>query len=255
MSINGVAITKNSNDFTIDGVAYSLKDKTDQAVSFSVSRDISSTVKYVKNFIDDYNTLVGKLNKLLDEKDYSHDYPPLTTDQEKDMSESQINAWNAKAKSGLLRGDSDIKSFLHNMKNAFISALGGTGKTASSIGLNTANYFSADSGNIIVDEDKLTAALEKDPDVVISMFTNSDSDKKGLVYKMSDSLTTYLDTVKDSIKANDKTMDDLDDKIDDMEDGLKDTSKKYYDKFAVMETALSKLNSQMSMLSSLFNKS
>lgn len=76
LSINGVAITKNSNDFTIDGVAYSLKDKTDQAVSFSVSRDISSTVKYVKNFIDDYNTLVGKLNKLLDEKDYSHDYPP-----------------------------------------------------------------------------------------------------------------------------------------------------------------------------------
>ena len=256
LSINGVSITKSSNDFTIDGVTYSLKNTTDQAVGFSVERDISATVKYVKKFIDDYNTLAGKLNKLLDEKDYSHDYPPLTTDQEKDMSENQINTWNAKAKSGLLRGNSDIKSFLHNMKNAFVSVLGGTGKAASSIGLNTANYYSADSGNIIVDGDKLTAAMEKDPDVVISMFTNSSSDKKGLVYKISDSVASYLDNVADSIKANNKAMSGpggLDDKIKDMEDGLDETAQKYYNKFSVMETALSKLNSQMSMLSSLFN--
>ena len=103
---------------------------------------------------------------------------------------------------------------------------------------------------------KLTAALEKDPDSVISMLTNSGDSQKGLLYKMSDSVTSYLDKVKNSIKANDKAVSGtggLDDKIEDMEDDLDDDAEKYYNKFSVMETALSKLNSQMSMLSSLFS--
>ena len=256
LSIEGVQVTRASNDFTIDGITYSLKNTTNEAVPFSVRRDVSSTVESVQKFIDDYNVLAGKLGALLEEKDYSSDYPPLTSDQEDDMSENQITAWNEKAKSGLLRNDGDLKSFLRSMKNAFSSVLGGTGKSASSIGLSAANYFSSDSGNIVVDQDKLTAALEKDPDAVISMLTNSGDSQKGLLYKMSDSVTSYLDKVNDSIKANNKAVSGtggLDDKIEDMEDDLDDDAEKYYNKFSVMETALSKLNSQMSMLSSLFS--
>lgn len=46
----------------------------------------------IKSFITDYNALLGKINTKLYEK-YDKTYQPLTDDQKKDMSETQITKW------------------------------------------------------------------------------------------------------------------------------------------------------------------
>ncbi|MGE4484091.1 MAG: flagellar filament capping protein FliD [Oscillospiraceae bacterium] len=253
VSIEGVSVIKDSNEFTIDGITYNLKNTSEEEINFDISRDISSTVESIKSFIDAYNELVDGLNSLLDEKDYSHDYEPLTSDQEDEMSDAEIESWNTKAKSGLLRGNDDLESFMRGLKSAFTSVLGGTGSTASSIGIASASYFSSDSGKILVDEDKLTSALEKNPERIISMFTESDDDAQGLIYKIFDSVNTYLDKLDDDIDSTGDKINKLESKIDDMNDDLSDMAERYYNKFSVMEEALSRLNSQASMLSSLFS--
>lgn len=250
-TIEGVQVTRNSNSFTIDGISYTLKKTTDEQVNFSVSRDFTATVNAVKTFVDAYNTLADKLNALLKEKDYSADYKPLTAAQEKEMSDNEIEAWNEKAKSGLLRNNKDLEGFLKTLKNAFFSSTGGTGRTMASIGISSASYYSEDAGKILVDEDALTKALEKNPEEVISMFTNSEKDSRGLVYKFFDAVNAYQSTVKNDEKASEKKISGLESKISDMKDDLADLADRYYQKFSVMEQALSKLNSLSNMLSSI----
>ncbi len=252
-SIEGIAVTRDSNDFTIDGINYSLKKTTDEAVDFTVSRDYTATADAVKTFVDAYNELTEKLNGLLDEKDYSADYKPLTSEQEDELSETQIEKWNEKAMSGLLRNNSDLKSFLGNLRNAFFSKLGATGETMASIGITSASFYSEDAGKLLIDEEKLTAALEEDPEKVISMFTASDKNSKGLIYKIADAVTSYTNIIEDDKESTAEKIDDIDDKIEDMEDDLDAMAERYYNKFAVMENALAKLNSMSSMLSSMLS--
>jgi flagellar hook-associated protein 2 len=252
-SIEGVTVTRDSNEFTIDGITYALNKTTDEAVDFTVERDFSSTIEAIGTFIDAYNELTEKLNDLLDEKDYSSDYKPLTSSQENEMSESEVEKWNEKAMSGLLRNNSDLESFLSNIQSAFFTSLGGTSSTMASIGITTAGYFSDDAGKILVDEDKLAAALEKNPETVISMFTGSEDDAEGLIYKISNSVNSYLDKLDDDQESSAEEIDTLENKTEEMEDSLDDMAERYYNKFAVMEEALSKLNSMSSMLSTLLS--
>lgn len=252
-TIDGVQVTQNSNSFTVDGLTYTLKSTTDTANTFTVDRDTSSTVSTIKKFIDAYNTLVEKVDVLYSEKDLSSDYPPLTDDQRADMSDDEIEKWESKAKSGILRHDSALSSFLTSIKTTFFSNVGGSGTNVTSIGITSGSYFSDDKGKIVIDEDKLTEALKAQPEKVISMFTDSSSDssQRGLVYKMMDISQTCLTNIKDEKETADDQTDDLDDKISTMEDKLDEMAERYYNKFAAMETALSKLNSQQNMLSSL----
>ncbi len=252
-TIEGVSVTRSENPFTIDGLSYTLKKETGEAVDFTVSRDFTKTVDAVKAFAEAYNGLMDKLTGLLEEKDYSTDYKPLTAAQEDEMSETQIEKWNEKAKSGLLRNNRDLVNFLKSIKSAFFSSLGGTGKTMSSIGIATGSYFSDDAGKILVDEDALKAALEKNSDSVVSMFTNSKEGSKGLVYKISDSVNSYLQKLDKDQKSTTKKTDDLDDKIGELEDGLDDMAERYYARFSAMEQSLSKMYSMSSMLSSMLS--
>ena len=228
-------VTKDSNKFTIDGITYALNNTADEAIDFTVSRDVSSTIEAVGTFIDAYNELVEKLNELLDEDDYSADYEPLTAAQEEEMSESEIKNWNDKAMSGLLRNNDNMERFLSNLRSGFFAALGGTKETMASVGITTAGYFSDDAGKILIDEDALNAALEENPEKVISMFTASEKDSEGLIYKISDAVDGYLDTLEDDRKAAADDIDGLEEKIEKMEDDLNDMAQRYYKKFSVME--------------------
>lgn len=249
--IENVLVVRDSNEFTIDGITYKLKNETDEAVSFTVSRDFSKTVESISKFIDAYNELEKELNGLLNEKDYSADYKPLTSEQEEAMTETQIEKWNKKAMSGLLRNNRDLESLLRSIKNSFFSALGGTRNTMASIGITTGSYFSKDSGKLIVDEDKLKAALEENPDKVISMFTGSGDGTKGLLYKISDAVKTYLGKNEDDGERAAKEADKLGEKIESMEESLDALAERYYKKYGLMEEALSRMNSMASMLSTL----
>ncbi len=258
--INGTTVTRNSNEFTIDSIIYDLKKvtqgTTEETVTFSLEHDTSSTVTAVTKFINAYNELFSKLADLSEESDNSSDYPPLTDAQKDSMSEEQITAWETKAKSGLLRHNKDLSGLMTGLKNAFYSSLGGTGKNSTEIGITTAGYFDSNPGQITLDESKLTEALRTSPDTVIGMFTNGSSSaassEQGLIYKLKTSISKYTSSITNAMKTATKQITTYDTEISSLEDKLGQLADSYYAKFSRMETALSKLNSQSSYISQLF---
>ncbi len=258
MHIEGVRVEKETNTFSIDGISYTLKNKTDSAVSFNVERDVDATVNKIKTFVSNYNTLIAALQSKLDEETHRA-YPPLTDEQRSQLSDKQAETWDKLAKSGLLKGDSTITGMLDTMRTAFYTKVAGVGKTLSDIGLTTGSY--KDKGKITIDETKLRTAIENNPYEVAALFTSTSTstnsatkfNESGLITRLSDSINTYtknntqvtLDNLDDSIKLADKKLTDLTDMMAKNED-------RYYAKFTAMETALSKLNSQSSWLASQF---
>jgi flagellar hook-associated protein 2 len=258
--INGVTVTRDSNEYKIDGITYELKKVTqgtsEPEVTYSLERDYSETISNISKFVDGYNKLFTKLNDLVGETDYSADYPPLTDAQKSEMTDDEITAWEKKAKSGLLKQNKDLVNLISNLKSGFYTALGGIGKNATEIGLSAAGYYEDNAGQIVIDEEKLSEALKKNPDEVITMFTNGStsaaSSEQGLIYKLRSSLTTYSSNVTSAMKTAKTQINQYDKEIDGLEDKLGELAERYYAKFSRMETALSKLNSQASYISQLF---
>lgn len=62
--------------------------------------------------------MIDMVNGKLTEKKY-RDYTPLTEEQKKDMTEKQIELWEEKAKSGLLRGDTILSGATNQMRTDF----------------------------------------------------------------------------------------------------------------------------------------
>lgn len=260
LEINGTSVERDSNEFTIDGISYALNKVTEgtdeETIDFTVKRDFSATTDAVSKFVDAFNTLITTLSDYISAKDYSDDYKPLTEAQEGEMTDDQIETWNEKAKSGILRYDSKLESLISDLKAAFFSAAGGTGKASTSIGISSGSFYSTDKGLLVLDSDALTKALETNPDEVVAMFTGGSSSvssaEQGIAYKVKNSMTAYLSAANDSISNTDDKIDNIDDEIEELEDRLDAMAEKYYNKFSTMETALAKLNSQSSYISQLF---
>lgn len=265
LKIDGYDVVKSSNTFTIDGITYTLNDKyipadeNDKGISFSVTKNVDAVVDKISKFVDSYNELIGKLQSMIGEEVY-RSYSPLTDAQKEEMSDSDIEKWEEKAKSGMLHNDSGIQSLLTTVRKALYTTVEGTGMKLSDIGLTTGTY--TDGAKITLNKDKLKKALETNPDAVTSLFVktskstdaNTKFNESGFVARLSDSLLSYtkqatdvsLDAVEDSISDSKEEVGKLEDKLSAKSDAL-------YLKFSAMEAALAKLNSQSSWLSSLFS--
>lgn len=252
VTVNGVELRRSSNTFTVDGVTFNLLDETSEPLTFVVERDYSATVDAVKSFVEAYNTLTEKLKALLNEKDESRNYPPLTEAQRKELSEKEIEAWEEKAKSGLLRNNPMLRTLLNTLRSAFFTTLGGTGLNMSSIGLTTAGYYEENAGQLVLDEEKLRKALEKNGDQVVQMFLGGAGSEKGLVTLFRDAFSQARKSIVSSLDTISEKIGDYGDLIVRLEEQYDEISERYYNKFSAMETALARLNSQASFISQLF---
>ncbi|HAX72180.1 MAG TPA: hypothetical protein DCY20_01510, partial [Firmicutes bacterium] len=142
INFNGAeGLTFSSNEFTIQGLELSVTDLGKTRVT--VSTDIDGIVGKVTEFVDAYNSLIDDIAKTLTESKYN-DYPPLTDDQKKDMTEKEIELWEEKTKSGLLRSDSLIQSIqtsMRSMVNMEIDLGDGKKIRLSDLGITTKSYF------------------------------------------------------------------------------------------------------------------
>jgi flagellar hook-associated protein 2 len=126
------------------------------------------------------------------------------------------------------------------------------------IGLTTGLY--SDGAKITVDEDKLLTALKSDPEKIKNVFTQSSATDEfsgdGLMVRISDAMLSYTknttDIALDSLESN---ISDSEDKADLMTERMKEKEESLWIKFSEMESALTKLNSMSSWLSSLFTTS
>ncbi len=254
--IDQVPVERETNSFTIDGISYVLKGASDTAITFNVDRDIDASVNMVKTFINAYNELIGSLQSKIDEQVY-RDYPPLTDEQREAMSDSEVEKWDGRAKSGALKNDGNISSLLSTMRSAFYTKVGGVNVSAAEIGLKTGYYM--DNGKITIDETALRTALEKNPDEVMKIFTNvsSSSDSKtkfsesGLITRISDAMNNYTEQVTTvSLQNLDRSISMASNTLDDLNTRMSDDEEKYWQKMTAMETAMAQLNSQSSWLTS-----
>lgn len=285
LTINDVEVVKSSNNFAIDGVAYTLNSTSTEPINIGIDVDTDAIVDNITNFVNDYNDLISTLtSKLGETRDY--DYDPLTDAQKEEMSDEEIEQWEEKAKAGILGNSSELSAMLYKLRNVMIDSVEGTGGLSmSAIGISTTSYL--DEGKLTIDEDKLRSALENNFDNVVKMFTQeSDTEylagdssvryqENGVGSRLEDIIKDYARTTRNSNGAkgillekagtiNDITeynnelsdkIKDYESKIDDLQDYLDDKEESYYLMFSNMETALSQMQAQYSSLLSMFGGS
>lgn len=251
-----------NNTITVNGVKMTLLavSGTDGATEISTQTDTTKTFDTITNFVKDYNDLISLLNTKVSEERYK-DFTPLTDEQKKDMKEKDIELWEAKAKSGMLKNDDILKSTLASMRSIITSQL----KGLSEMGITTGQYY--ENGKINIDTDKLKQALQENPQKAISIFQGT-AGSQGMFSKMAEQLNTSLDKIV--VKAGTskytteitgaykteslmgKKLTDFNTRIANLQTRLTTMETNYYKKFTAMETAMNKYNSQSSNLSSYF---
>lgn len=239
-----------------------------EGIKFSAGVDTEKVIKAIKSMIDEYNTLVEDSNVAIKEK-RDRTYTPLTDEQRKDMSESEITAWEKKAKAGLLFGDSDISSLANDLRFVFMKT-GTESNQLSDIGITVSSNW-ADNGKITLDETKLKNALQDDPERVKDLFTEDLKDNNlmtgGVMSRMKAITDKYAATVgatkgkliekAGNVKSPSSMlknallteMNDIDKTIKKYETKLKTERTRYQNQFTRLEVVMQKMNTQSGWLS------
>ena len=269
--LNGIKYTSSLNTYTINGLSITALQATGagdtNAISITTSTDTQGIYDKVKDFLTQYNALINEITSLYN-ADSAKGYEPLTDDEKDALSDSEVEKWEQKIEDSLLRRDESLEKVMNAMTSSMSKGYEVNGKTyyLSNFGIKTLGYFNAPENqeyayHIDGDEDdtatsgnadKLMAMITSDPDTVISFMQQLTS---GLYDAVGEKMKSS--TLSSSYKVyNDKEMaseySDYTDLIKKWEEKLQDKEDYYYNKFSAMETALSKLNSQTSSLSSLF---
>ncbi|NLV75887.1 MAG: flagellar filament capping protein FliD [Tissierellia bacterium] len=286
INFNGAeGITSSTNRITINGITMDLTGTGEFTIN--VSTDVDAVYEKIEQFVEEYNKLVEKTNQLLGEKKY-RDYKPLTSEQKKAMEKEDIELWEEKAKSGLLRSDDLINRTMLNIRRSLYeksAGIEGSYQLITEIGISTEKYARGSAGGkLVIDEQKLKDAIAKDPEGVMELlFKESNIDNVveidgkevaqvgGIVTRVYENLMAGMeDIIKKSgtgenaelyrgVKPNillefvseyssisllDKDILQYSRRIDDLNEMLFRKENQYYAKFAAMEKAISRMNSQ-----------
>lgn len=266
--LNGAKFEGSDNTFEINGLTITCNAETNgKEITLTTQNDTSGIYDMIKGFIKEYSELINEMDKLYN-ADAAKGYEPLTEDEKYSMSEKEIEKWEEKIKDSLLRKDSTLNSVASAFKTVMSSGFTVGGKTMylSDFGIETLGYFDAadnerNAYHIFGDEDdeykksetnKLKAMISSDPDAVMDFFSQL---TKSLYDKTSDLMKSVQDYSSSYTVYEDKKMksdyDDYTKKIADLEEKLKDYEDKWYAKFSAMETAMAKMQSNASAITSL----
>lgn len=288
MSVDGKVfdgISRSSNSIEVDGMTVSFNgtfgtfgndDKMGldnentlnaakaDAVSFTSKTDSDKIIEAIKEMVKDYNEMANEIKDAYSTLPLYNSkgkrYEPLTEDDEKDMSESAVNKYNEKAKTGILFGDNVLSGLYDEIRSA-INELG-----MSNIGITTA--FSDGKTTLVVDETKLKETLNNDPEKVTEVFTKSRSNgsssdgfmtklknitdtytkttgTKGILIDLAGSTKSPLSLLSNTYKSK---IDKMDETISRWQDKLSDKIDYYNRQFTRLEQMISQMNSQSSSL-------
>ncbi|WP_369547541.1 flagellar hook-associated protein 2 [Bacillus velezensis] len=274
-TFNGLEMTKTSNNFTINGIKYTLNSVTDsnKTVTINSTTDTDGIFNNIKDFVDKYNTLIKSANEKVTESKY-RDYKPLTDEQREAMTDKQIEQWEAKAKSGLLRSDSTLQNGLAEMRLDLYSTVTIDGKKyqLADFGIETSDSYTDQGKLVIKDEAKLKQKITENPALVAKLF-NADSpdtaktknpEEQGIARRLKDTLNKMQTQIskqagtESSVSTSfaiGKSLNEIETNISNMKTKLDDIETRYYKKFSALDTALEKLNSQSSYLTSMLGSS
>ena len=301
-TINGknMALSRSSNTFDLDGMSITLngtfnkgsatdtpilssqlkgldpdKDTTifdlnGDDVTFSSKTDTDKIIDVVKTMVEDYNAIVSEVKKAYSdmplEKSDGSRYKPLTDEDKADMTESEIKAYEEKAKTGILFMDRDLSSLYSALRSA-VAPGGSDGSFLRSIGIKTS--YEDGLTTLSLDENALREALEQNPDQVKDAFTKSKENgaaSDGLmasIQKVTDRYAATTGATKGILieKAGSKyspsaalnntlleQMKDIDKQVDKWQAKMSDKVDYYTNKFTQLEMLIAQMNSQSSSL-------
>ena len=269
ITLNGAVFTNNTNVFEINGLTFTALSETKdgESVTITTQDDTEGIYDMIKDFLTEYNSIINEMDKLYN-ADSASGYEPLTDDEKDAMSESEIEDWETKIKDALLRRDSNLSSVSSALKSIMSAGIEVNGKTMylSDFGISTLGYFEAadneknayhidgdeDDEYTSANADKLLGMISNDPDTVISFFSQLSRNLYSKMTELSSSVDGYRSY--GSFYDDKKMKEDYDDyttQIAELEEKLADYEDKWYAKFAAMETALAKLQSNVSAVTSL----
>jgi len=237
--LNGQTYTSATNTFDniLPGIKITVRKPTgDDIVSMTVSADPDKVVQVVKDWVSAINSLQDQLKKL-----------------------SAYDVENKKASP--LTGESLVRSIQYYLRQPFSARVEGMPQSMSmlsQIGVASGAYGTADYGKIVVDEQKLKEALQRDPEGIARLFgineeavTNPDGTvtpaRKGIAVQMTEYINSLLST-DGAIDTRDKSLaqqiDRIKDTIERIEMQLEQREKVLRLQFTRMEEAMARLQSQ-----------
>ncbi|MDE6259509.1 MAG: flagellar filament capping protein FliD [Oscillospiraceae bacterium] len=274
--------TRSSNSFDIDGLTVNVKgtfeakgkDGEDyEPITFNTTTDTDKIIDAIREFVNDYNEMATELKSaystLPAQKSNGARYEPLTAEEEERYSKTELEAYNEKAKQGILFGDTTLSSMYSKLLSA-IAPGGADGQTLREIGIGTS--YNNGMTTLSLDEDKLRAALESNPDKVKDAFTKTregGSSTDGLMQTLQNTLNTYVKTTGEpkgvliqragsnkaytSLNSNSlkSQMDSIDSQIERWQTKMSNQIDRYTTQFSKLEQLIAQMNSQSSAFAGL----
>ncbi|WP_371380332.1 flagellar filament capping protein FliD [Sporomusa aerivorans] len=290
VEIDGQRLTRSSNSIVQDGITYNLKEKTTTDATIGVSQNSDGIYAKIDNFIKDYNALIKKLNDKIGENYDRNYPPltdeqtgsMLENDIKNWNQKAQVGLLqNDSVVKNLLY---NMRSALMSSVQGQMSNLAQIGITTGAYSEKGQLHIDPDK------VDKLKNAIASDPQSVMDLFTKKSesypgtltvrsldnkqrsirTQEEGLAFRLYDIIQDNLGIVRDSNgrkgfllekagspgDASDtssflaKDMETLASRIKAEQKRLDTLRNRYYMQFSNMETALEKLASQASFLSS-----
>lgn len=269
IELNGATFENTSNVFEINGLTFTALRETEanETITVTTENDTNGIYDMIKNYLKEYNSLINEMDKMYNAAS-AKDYEPLTAEEKDAMSETEVKEYENKIKDALLRRDENLNTVSQSLKEAMAAGYSVGGKTMhlSDFGINTLSYFTApdnEKNAYHIDGDSDDDSTSGNADVLRTMIANDPSTVVDFFTKLSQNLYTSMSNQSKSVDGyrsfgsfyDDKKMttdyNDYKSKIATMEEKLNDYEDKWYKKFAAMEKAMSKMQSNTSAVSAL----
>lgn len=260
---SNITLDSSNNTFNIDGLTVNVNETfvAGDVVRLSAKTDTDKVFNAIKDMVKDYNDIVELVNTEYSTK-RDRNFPPLTDEQKEEMSESEIKAWEEKAKKGMLFGNTDMASLSRDLRTSFFSN-GDTMEKLKNIGVTSSSNWQ-DNGKIVLDEEKLRKAIEEDPlnikeqfsDGIMSRlkgitdkYAKTEGATTGILIEKAGNAASPLSLTKNTLLTQMKAIEKV---IESLNTRFSAEQSRYYRQFSNLETVMSRLNSQSGWLAQQF---
>ena len=253
VTFDGIDVTGlKTNQTVVNGLTINLNSVGSSTVT--VQTDTAKPVEAIKKFVEDYNKTITDIENKLIEKRYP-DFQPLSDEERSAMSETEVEMWEEKSKSGLLRNDPLLRGALQDLRRAFMDPVDdleniGNLSMLSQVGINTGHY--SEGGKLKIDEDKLNKMMAEKPDEVMDLFTKK-TGTPGIFERVYQGLDTVVRDLSNRAgspgsfvdqSSLTKKINQMNDDINKWQDRLIRVEDRYWNQFTAMEKALNQMNQQ-----------
>ncbi|CAI0760532.1 Flagellar cap protein [Serratia quinivorans] len=236
IEVNGTPIKRSTNSIVdaLQGVTIDLKavTKADAPQNLVISTDKAGTADKIKEWVDNYNTLLDTFNSL-------SKFTPVKTGEAQN------------AKNGALLGDNTLRGIQSSIKSALSAAQDNPElKGLGNLGIST----NPKTNKLEIDTTKLNKAIDEKPAQVANFFAGNGKDT-GMATEIHNEIQNYIKAggiIENSTKSINTNLDRLNSQITTVTASIQNTIDRYKQQFVQLDTMMSKLGSTGNYLTQQF---